>query len=77
MNIIAVDWSLDARKRSAYRAELSTLRISRLPFDGSLSHLLEYARMVQIIEHIFSSRFTTVEIEHTPKTFTALNWLIG
>jgi hypothetical protein len=43
MNIIAVDWSLDARKRSAYRAELSTLRISRLPFDGSLSHLLEYA----------------------------------
>lgn len=43
MNIIAVDWSQDARKRSAYRAELSTLRVSRLPFDGSLSHLLQYA----------------------------------
>lgn len=43
MNIIAVDWGKDASKRSAYRAELSTRRISRLPFNGSLSHLVEYA----------------------------------
>ena len=43
MNIIAVDWGKDAKKRSAYRAELSTRRISRLPFDGSLLHLIESA----------------------------------
>ena len=43
MNIIMIDWGKDASKRSAYRAELSTRRISRLPFNGSLSHLVEYA----------------------------------
>jgi hypothetical protein len=33
-------------------------------------------RMVQIIERVLSSRFTTVEIEHTAKPFTAMNGLI-
>jgi hypothetical protein len=35
------------------------------------------ARMVQKTESLLSSRFTIVEIEHTPKAFTAMNWLIG
>lgn len=47
MNFIAVDWGKDARKRSAYRAELSTRRISRLPFDGSLLSLVEYAATLE------------------------------
>ena len=47
MNIIAVDWGKDVRKRSAYRAELSTRRISRLPFDGSLLSLVEYAATLE------------------------------
>jgi hypothetical protein len=33
MNIIAVDRGKDARKRSAYRAELSARKIFRLPFN--------------------------------------------
>ncbi|MGB5254343.1 MAG: hypothetical protein WBN68_16665 [Sedimenticolaceae bacterium] len=43
MNIIAVDWGKDARKRSAYLAAGSTRTVSRLPFDGSLAQLLAYA----------------------------------
>lgn len=43
VNIIAVDWAKDARKRSAYQAELATRTIARLPFDGTLAHLIEYA----------------------------------
>jgi hypothetical protein len=43
VNIIAVDWGKDARKRSAYLAEPSERRISRISFDGSLSNLVEYA----------------------------------
>jgi hypothetical protein len=47
VNIIAVDWGKDARKRSAYRAELATRRISHLPFDGSVLHLVEYASSLE------------------------------
>ena len=43
MNIIAVDWSKDPRKRAAYRADLSSRVISRLGFDGTFAHLLRYA----------------------------------
>ncbi len=43
MNIIAVDWAKHATKRSAYRSDLSTRAISRIPTDGSLTQLLEYA----------------------------------
>ena len=31
-------------------------------------------RMVQKTESVLSGRFTIVEIEHTPKAFTTLNW---
>ena len=34
-------------------------------------------RMVQKTESLLSGRFTIVEIEHTPKAFAAMNWLIG
>lgn len=47
MNIIAVDWGKDVRKRSAYRAEVSARLISRLKFDGSLSHLVEFAATLE------------------------------
>jgi hypothetical protein len=47
MNIIAVDWGKDVRKRSAYRAEVSTRHVSRLKFDGSLSHLVEFAATLE------------------------------
>jgi hypothetical protein len=43
VNIIAVDWGKDARKRSAYISRLASRTISRLPFDGSLVHLIEHA----------------------------------
>lgn len=43
MNIIAVDWGKEALKRSAYVSQLASRTISRLPFDGSLVHLLEHA----------------------------------
>ena len=43
MNIIAVDWSKDPRKRAAYRADLPSRVISPLGFDGTLEHLLRYA----------------------------------
>ena len=43
MNIIAVDWGKDARKRSAYLASGTTRTVSQLPFDGSLAQLLVYA----------------------------------
>ena len=43
MIIIAVDWGKDLRKRSAYHSELTSRKISRLAFDGSLNNLLEYA----------------------------------
>jgi len=43
LNIIAVDWGKNARKRSAYLAAGSTRTVSRLPFDGSLAKLLAYA----------------------------------
>ena len=35
------------------------------------------ARMVHKTESLLSGRFTIVEIEHTPKAFTAMNWIIG
>ena len=47
MNIIAVDWGKNTLKRSAYRAELATRAISRLEFDGSLAHLVEYASTLE------------------------------
>lgn len=47
MKIIAVDWGKDARKRSAYISDLHARLVSRLPFDGSLSHLLDYAISLQ------------------------------
>jgi hypothetical protein len=47
MNIIAVDWGKDIRKRSAYRAEVSTRVISQLEFDGRLTHLVEYAATLE------------------------------
>lgn len=47
MNIIAVDWGKDARKRSAYRAEVPKRTICHRPFDGSLSHLLECASSLE------------------------------
>jgi hypothetical protein len=33
-------------------------------------------RLVQELERVLSSRFTIVEIEHTTKPFTAMNWII-
>ena len=47
VNIIAVDWGKDARKRAAYRADLEKRVISRLAFDGSLAHLIEYAATLE------------------------------
>lgn len=47
MNIIAVDWGKDARKRSAYISQLASRTISRLPFDGSLVHLLEHVSSLE------------------------------
>lgn len=47
MKIIAVDWGKDTRKRSAYISDLHARLISRLPFDGRLSHLLEHAVTLQ------------------------------
>ncbi len=43
MIIIAVDWSKDVRKRSAYQADVSTRIVSRLALDGNLAQLVEYA----------------------------------
>lgn len=43
MNIIAVDWGKDVRKRTAYLSELASRSIFRLPFDGSVAHLIEHA----------------------------------
>ena len=43
MNIIAGEWGKEAQKRAAYKAEISTRTISRLPFDGTLVQLIEYA----------------------------------
>lgn len=43
VNIIAVDWGKDARKRSAYRADLAARRITRIGFDGSVAQLVESA----------------------------------
>ena len=43
MNIIAVDWSKDTGKRSAYISQPVSCTISRLPFDGSLEHLISHA----------------------------------
>ncbi|KAA6183550.1 hypothetical protein F2Q65_15255 [Thiohalocapsa marina] len=43
MHVIAVDWGKDARKRSAYLSQLASRTIARLPFDGSLAHLMEQA----------------------------------
>jgi len=43
VNVITVDWGKDARKRSAYISQLPSRTISRLPFDGSLVHLIERA----------------------------------
>jgi hypothetical protein len=42
-NIIAVDWGKEIRKRAAYLASLDRHEVSRLEFDGSLSHLLQIA----------------------------------
>ena len=47
MKIIAVDWGKDARKRSAYISDLHARLVSRLPFEGRLSHLLDYAISLQ------------------------------
>ena len=41
MKIIAVDWGKDTRKRSAYLADLSGRKISRLSFGITLKNLLE------------------------------------
>jgi hypothetical protein len=43
-NIIAVDWGKETRKRAAYLASLDRREVSRLEFDGSLSHLLRIAK---------------------------------
>ncbi len=43
VNIIAVDWGKDVRKRSAYRADLDARRITRIGFDGSVAQLVESA----------------------------------
>ena len=47
MNIIAVDWGKDSRKRSAYISQLASRTISRLAFDGSLVHLVEHASSLE------------------------------
>ncbi len=47
VNIIAVDWGKDARKRSAYMSDLHARLITRLPFDGRLSRLLDHAISLQ------------------------------
>lgn len=47
VKIIAVDWGKDVRKRSAYISDLHARRISRLPFNGRLCHLLDHASTLQ------------------------------
>ena len=47
VKIIAVDWGKDTRKRSAYISDVHARRISRLPFDGRLFHLIEHAISLQ------------------------------
>jgi hypothetical protein len=47
VKIIAVDWGKDSRKRSAYISDVHARWISRLPFDGRLSHLIEHAISLQ------------------------------
>lgn len=42
-HIIAVDWGKQPGKRSAYLAQIDSLRIARLPFEGQLSDLLRLA----------------------------------
>jgi hypothetical protein len=43
-HIIAVDWGKDNRKRVAYMATLGDRQVARLPFDGSLLHLVKIAK---------------------------------
>lgn len=43
VNIIAVDWGKLHHKRAAYISQIPERRISKLPLDGSLSHLLKIA----------------------------------
>ena len=41
-----------------------------------MSNLKSMTRMVQLTERVLSSRLPIVEIKHTAKAFTTLNWLI-
>jgi hypothetical protein len=43
MKTVAVDWAKKTSKRSAYVADVGSRHVSRLPFDGKLASLLEYA----------------------------------
>lgn len=47
MNIIAVDWGKETRKRSAYVFNPTTARISRLRFDGHLASLYAFASQLK------------------------------
>jgi hypothetical protein len=47
VNIIAVDWGKDTRKRAAYISQIASRTVSRLPFDGSLVHLVEHASSLE------------------------------
>lgn len=47
MNIIAVDWGKDTRKRAAYISRLASRTITRLTFDGSLGHLVAHASTLE------------------------------
>ena len=78
MNIVAVDWSGNGAKRSAYRAELATRKISRLTFDIRLSHLVEFASSLQPPVLIgIDAALATANVDDFPMTeLTVDHWPI-
>jgi hypothetical protein len=85
LNIIAVDWGKDARKRAAYRADLENRAISPCAFDGSLAHLIDYALTLEppvligidaaIGFPVAAWRKLTAQARHGATTF--LDFLLG
>ena len=58
------------------REEISRGLVAHLSLR-SIAFQLRRSRMVQKVECVLSSRFTIIEIEHTPKTLPVLDWIIG
>jgi len=60
------------------RERASLLMITTMePFRDRLNGATSGSRLVQILERVLSSRFTIVEIEHTAKSFAAMNRIIA